>query len=255
MEALSTMQRQKAARQSPRFGTGWVTRTAAITLGLATCGVTSRAKAQDAAPTTTLTGKLQSMAARAGTIFCGQVVSIEQRHGYVEITFRVDQAVAHAPESTFVLREWSGLWPLGLYRFVVGQRVMLFANPASAGGYSSPVDGAEGVVPLVVQGADAPALLDVRRLAASVLRTPKTPLPTEADGAVQLPDVLALLASGTAGRQGEDPVRHPLPVRQPRRENPPLRMQPVGVLPRPGGVEGRPIALPVRGEGAVYDAR
>lgn len=173
----------------------------------------SRAGAQTGpvAPQTTLTGELQSLAGRAATIFVGQVVSVERRGGVVEVTFRVDQAVAGQPGATYVLREWAGLWPQGQYRYTVGLRALVFLHGLSAAGLGSPLDGAEGVVPVLVQGANEPALLDVRRLASALLRTVGTPLPSGADGAIELSDALAVIAGVQTGSPAQEPVRRPLP--------------------------------------------
>ncbi|MGI4829034.1 MAG: hypothetical protein ACRYFU_12700 [Janthinobacterium lividum] len=127
------------------------------TQAAAQTGTTSVASAQ-----TTLTGELQLLASRAAVVFSGQVISIERRGGVVEVSFRVEQAVVGGVGSTFVLREWAGLWPAGQFRYHVGERALVFMHAASAAGFASAVDGQEGIVPVEVQGADAPALLDVR---------------------------------------------------------------------------------------------
>ena len=172
-----------------------------------------------AAPQASLTDELGSLASRAAVIFAGQVISIEHHGGAVEIEFRVEQPVYGTVGASYTLREWAGLWPQGQVRYIVGQRALVFMHAASATGFASPVDGAEGVVPVVVQGADAPELLDVRRLGAAVLRAPGTPLPTEADGAIQLADAVAVIAaalqpaSATKPFRFKPPLRLPLPTR------------------------------------------
>ena len=157
---------------------------------------------------TTVSGALQSLASRAATIFSGQVVSIDRRAGVVEITFRVEQPVAGAVGPSYVLREWAGLWPPGQLRYHVGERALLFVHAPSSAGFASPVNGQEGVVPVLVEGANAPALLDVRRLAAGLQRTPGTPLAPEGEGAVQLADAIALI---TATKQAGATRGVPLP--------------------------------------------
>lgn len=201
-----------------RIGTRFLS--AVVALGMC-MGDGPRAVAETgvAGPPTSLAGELQSLATGAGVIFCGQVVSIQRRGGVVEVTFNVEQAVAGDVGATYVLREWAGLWPQGQFRYTVGQRALIFLRTASAAGLASPVDSAEGVVPVVVQGADAPALLDVRRLASAVLRPVGSPLPTEADGAIQLSDAIAVVSAAREHRLR--PVTEPLRVMLPSRGLPP----------------------------------
>ncbi len=192
-----------------RFG-NWV-----LAIGLVWSG--KDACAQATVPATGLPGEFASLASRAALIFVGQVIRIERRGEAVEITFNVEQPIAGSVDGQYTLREWTGLWPQGQYRYTVGQRALLFLHGASAAGLGSPVDGAEGVVPVVVQGANAPELLDVRRLSAALLRRPGTPLATEATGAIQLAEALPLIAAGLV-RGGNrlprpEPVRLPMPVR------------------------------------------
>lgn len=191
-----------------RFGV-WVLATGLVPSG-------SHAGAQATLPATGLPSEFASLASRAALIFVGQVNRIDRRGGAVEITFDVEQAIAGPVGAQYTLREWAGLWPQGQYRYTVGQRALLFLHGASAAGFGSPVDGAEGVVPVVVQGANAPELLDVRRLSAALLRAPGTPLSTEANGAVQLAEALPLIAAGRVTGANRlprpEPVRLPMPV-------------------------------------------
>lgn len=170
-----------------------------------------------AVPQTGLAGEFGSLASRAAVIFVGQVVSIVRRSGAVEINFTVEQAILGAPGTQYTLREWAGLWPQGQFRYTVGQRALVFLHAGSAAGFGSPVDGAEGVVPVVVQGANAPELLDVRRLSAALLRPVGTPLASEAGDAIQLSEALSLIAAGlrqatATGMPRPEPVRLPMPV-------------------------------------------
>ena len=174
--------------------------------------------AQKTVPQASITAELQSLAAGAQTIFVGQIISIQRRGGVVEVTFRVEQPVAGAAGSTFTVREWAGMWPANFQRYTVGQRVLAFLRGASGAGLSSPVHGAEGLVPVVVQDVGAPRLLDVRRVAASVVRAPGTRLPDQTDGAVGLDEAIGLIrptfsVSPSQGGVAVSPVRMPLPVR------------------------------------------
>jgi hypothetical protein len=92
----------------------------------------------------------------------------------------------------------------------VGQRAMFFLHAPSAAGLSTPVDGMEGIVPVIATGADQAPLLDVRRLAGRVQRAPGQPLDTAERGAVALSDARSIVA-GWRSVQPE-PRRLPLPV-------------------------------------------
>ena len=196
-------------------------------LALGGLGHAARATGPGAAaqPETTLAGRLQSLANRAALVFSGQVVSIKRRGGVVDIEFRVEQPVVGAPGASYTLHEWAGLWPPGQFRYWVGERALLFLHAASAAGVASPVDGAEGVVPVVTQGADQPELADVRRLSASLLRQPGTSLATEAQGAIELTSAVGIVTATRAPQTPlpvlfPEPIRLPMPVRLPAESEP-----------------------------------
>lgn len=157
--------------------------------------------------------ELQLLRAQASTVFVGQILSVDRKDSAVQITFRVEQPIAGTSGQTFTLREWAGSWPPGSSRYLPGQRVLAFLHPASPAHLASPVHGAEGMVPVIVQGANAPQLVDVRRVAASVVRTPGTPLLTQADGAMPLTEVLQWIAPASSDTAPATPVRIELPVR------------------------------------------
>ncbi len=165
---------------------------------------------------TSLGDALRSLTARAGVVFAGQVIAVKRLGGVVEITFRVDEAVVGDVSASYTLREWGGLWTGGRERYRVGQRAMFFLHAAKAtgggrAGFGSPVDGMDGVVPLVPMGADAPALLDVRRLATRVLRAQGQPMQGDA---IAMPDAVRVIAAARAvvPAGGEfEPVRLRLP--------------------------------------------
>ncbi len=200
-----------------------------------------------------IANELQVLASHAAVIFVGQITSIEHRSGIVEVSFRVEQPVRGAVGTTVLLREWAGTWAPGQSRYLLGQRVLAFLHAASPAGVSSPVHGAEGLVPVLVQGADAPRLLDIRRVAASVVRAAGTPLLTEANGAVQLADVLPIFAAGRTSSVAE-PAHGPLLSHA----RAPMEMMPV-TGPVPPGVgpvlrPGRPTLFSPEA-GALSDAR
>ncbi len=151
--------------------------------------------------------ELQVLGGRAATAFVGQITAIQRRGSVVEVTFRVERPVHGSVGGTFVLREWAGMWVPGQPRYSVGQRVLAFVHAGSAAGFSSPVHGAEGLVPVQVQGANAPMLLDVRRVAASVVRPLGVPLPSGQEGTLPLDDVLAVVYPGQQASYGGSTVR------------------------------------------------
>lgn len=173
-----------------------------------------------ALPESTVGAVLRNLASRSGVVFVGQVVRIERNPGTVEVVFQVQQPVLGAVGATYTLREWSGLWAGGQQRYRLGERAMVFlhtpkggqtSGSANGGGLSSPVDGTDGVVPVVVQGANSAALLDVRWLAARVLRARGAPIADADDGAITLAEGAAVAAGWNSAALPE-PVRRPLPV-------------------------------------------
>jgi hypothetical protein len=174
-------------------------------------------------PDTSVGGALLNLASRAGVVFVGQVDKIERKGGVVEVRFAVEETVAGVVGSSYTLREWGGLWTGGRQRYFVGQRAMVFLRAPGVGlggseGLSSPVDGMDGVVPVVVQGANAGPLVDVRWLEARVQRAVGSKLAGEESGAITLASATALVR---AGKVEQEPVRLPLPL--------PVRPKPIAV--------------------------
>ncbi len=166
-------------------------RQAARWLAIGLLGVAAAVQAQTAPPAT-VTEALQALAARAAVIFAGHVVAIDRQDasGFVDVRFHVDDAVRGvAGNSSYVLREWSGLWTGGQARYRVGQRLLMLLHARGPSGMSSPVNGQDGVIPIVA-GGEAPlahgtgtapaetlkaqpdAMIDLRWVAAGTLRTP-----------------------------------------------------------------------------------
>ncbi|HZQ43519.1 MAG TPA: hypothetical protein VFA99_09720 [Acidobacteriaceae bacterium] len=161
-----------------------------------------------AGPDASVTAALQNLSQRAATVFVGQVVGIRRDAGVVEIQFRVDTPLVGQTAGSYTLREWAGMWPMGVMRYRVGEHALVFLHGTSSAGLSSVVDGSEGMVP-VVADAKGTLLLDVRRLSTRVQRQIGEPLADVSDGAIALRDVLPIVQSrGTAPRR---PVRRPLP--------------------------------------------
>lgn len=94
---------------------------------------------------------------QSGVIFDGTVTTVECEVGKnklpqtYRVRFQVKQGVRGVGEaSTFVLREWAGLWTAGRPpRYWVGERVVLFLYPPSRAGLTSPVGGTKGKLPVV----------------------------------------------------------------------------------------------------------
>jgi len=106
-------------------------------------------------PQTSMEGELRQMSGQAGVIFAGEVLAVRPQMnaapgaGWVEIEFRIDQAVRGCiGQATYVLREWAGLWGGGQQRYTAGQRLLMLLHTPSASGLSSPVGGQVGAIPL-----------------------------------------------------------------------------------------------------------
>ena len=93
---------------------------------------------------------LHQLSDKAEVIFAGQVLAIRRPNaGVVEVEFRVDQAIRGCTAgTTYVLREWAGLWAGDNQRYRVGQRLLMLLHAPSAAGMSSPVGGLDGAIPI-----------------------------------------------------------------------------------------------------------
>ncbi|MFC6645267.1 hypothetical protein ACFQBQ_06625 [Granulicella cerasi] len=165
----------------------------------------------DTGADTSVGGALRSLANRAQLVFVGQVISITRKSGVVEVAFRVDTTVTGVSSGDgYILREWAGLWPPGMQRYHVGDRAMVFAAAPSEAGLSTPVDGAEGVVPVLLQADSSAPLLDVRRLATRVQRAEGTALATLGEYA-SLDEVTAVVR-GSRDPHWQEPHKLPVPI-------------------------------------------
>ena len=198
-----------------------------------------------------IASELHLLASRASTVFVGQITSIKHKGGVVEVTFRIEQPIAGAVSASYVIREWAGLWPPGQNRYTVGQRDLAFLHAPSSAGLSSPVHGAEGLVPVVVQGAEVSPLLDIRRVAAAVERSQSTPLPTDAEGGMLLSDVLGVI-SAPPRMILSGPVSRPLPTHGAKPVGVPKTFGPQKPVLAPVQHNPRgPLSMPVRTGGAL----
>jgi hypothetical protein len=161
-------------------------------------------------PDTTVGDALRHLAFNAGVAFAGSVQSIElpdaDHPSSVIVTFQVIQPMLGDLGPVYTLREWAGLWTMGRQRYTVGQRALFFLHPVNAAGLSSPVDGMEGILPLIPTSADASPLLDVRRLATRILRHTGDQLPNDA---ITLAEATAVL---TQGNSAAEPTLRALPA-------------------------------------------
>ncbi len=138
-------------------------------------------------PDTTVEDALHYMSDQAGVVFLGEVIAIRHREGdngasgVVEIEFRVDQAVRGCTAgSTYVLREWAGLWSGGDQRYRIGQRLLMLLHTPGPAGVTSPVGGMAGAIPIrgsvsVLRATDAstttaPPVADLRWVGARLQR-------------------------------------------------------------------------------------
>ncbi len=111
---------------------------------------------------------LQAMFAEAGVVFAGEVIRVQRGDGFVDIRFRVDEAVRGVTAGTlYTLREWNGLWT-DQARYVSGERLLLLLHAVSAAGYSSPVGGMDGAIP--ISGDAVAGTVDLRWVAARDVR-------------------------------------------------------------------------------------
>jgi len=188
-----------------RIESGWVW--VGVLLGLWVWFSVGALAQQVAQPDASVGEALRNLASRAGVAFTGRVVEIRRAGGVVEVVFAVEQPLLGDVGAAYTLREWGGLWAAGQQRYAVGERVAVFLYAPGAAGFSSPVDGMDGVVPVVQASADSAPLLDVRRLAARVRRRVGEPLD---GGAVALEDAKAVVV-GWRKPLVVEPVKRPLP--------------------------------------------
>ena len=93
---------------------------------------------------------LSSMAARAGVMFTGRVLSVTPTQGVVEIAFEVETPIKGvSARHPYILREWAGLWSSPTPRYLPGEHLLLLLTARSPHGISSPVDGYAGIIPII----------------------------------------------------------------------------------------------------------
>jgi len=184
---------------------------------------------QTVAPDSSVVAALRNLASRSGVVFAGRVTEIRPVGGVVEIVFRVEQPLMGDMGSVYTVREWGGLWAAGQRRYTLGERVVIFLHAPNAAGLSSPVDGMEGILPVVQESADSEPLLDLRRVATRVFRPVGDPLVDAGNGAMTMSEVKDVVVGWRLPARPE-PVRRPLPVGvEPVRVVAPVRVLPIGI--------------------------
>lgn len=134
----------------------------------------------------TVDAALRHASNKAAVVFVGTVTAIHRSDdagaaGVVEIEFQVEEAVRGcAAGQPFLLREWSGLWLANGARYTIGRRLLMLLHAPGTSGFSSPVDGMNGAIPVraggsAVTAANASAqasepVLDLRWIATRVSR-------------------------------------------------------------------------------------
>jgi hypothetical protein len=94
------------------------------------------------APPDSVEAALHSLYQRAEVVFTGEVTLIERKGDAVAVSFRVDDGIRNVVSgSTYVLREWSGLWADDASRYVVGERRLMLLHANSVCGFASPAGG------------------------------------------------------------------------------------------------------------------
>jgi hypothetical protein len=126
---------------------------ATLLVGPLACG-----QAAPAVQPQTVVDVLHQMSDEADVIFAGEVLAVRRPNdGVVEVAFRVDQAIRGCTTgSTYILREWAGLWTGDNQRYRVGQRLLMLLHAPSAAGMSSPVGGLDGAIPIRQGGLATP---------------------------------------------------------------------------------------------------
>jgi hypothetical protein len=205
-------------------------------VGLWACGfagaqthgrVAAPQSATSAVPAATA-GALVALGGRAGVIFAGHVVEVRRNDeaGFVDVVFHVDEAVRGCgASSTYVLREWAGLWSGQAERYLVGQRLLMLLAGRGPGGMSAPVGGMAGTIPLVATR--QPPLTRGTGVAPA-----ETAFEDSQEEAVDLRWVQALGVPGASAAQDLTVRGEEMP--QPIRHGPSLPVKPVPPVPSAG---------------------
>lgn len=137
-----------------------------------------RAQSAPAAPFETL----HAMTRQAGVIFTGTVTRVQRsgsgkQAGIVEIEFALQDTFRGVSGSTYVLREWAGLWPATDEPYQVGQRYLMLLHATGSSGLSSPVAGDDGALLIRTAPDGTPETVDLRWIAARTATSGSVPVP------------------------------------------------------------------------------
>ncbi len=129
------------------------------------------------APPETVEEALHSLYERAEVVFTGEVTSVERIGDAVAVTFRVDDGIRSVVSgSTYVLREWAGLWADDPMRYVVGEQRLMLLHANSVCGFASPAGGSSGAIRL--HGDPVQGTADLRWVAVQVAVTNASSAPS-----------------------------------------------------------------------------
>ena len=157
------------------------------------------------APATSVASALQELAAQARVIFTGSVVQVDaDTAGGALVRFRVERGI-RGVHSGAEYRMRVSAWAGGAERYHPGERALFLLTAPSVSGYSAPVMGEHGIVPL--SGDTLVGNLDLRWIATDVLRgTPGSDQGRNDAGQLRSAAVLASGAapSSTTGKLQQD---------------------------------------------------
>ena len=120
------------------------------------------------APTTNVAAALQQLAGQAAVIFTGSVATVKaDASGAAQVEFTVERGVRGVSSGSRYSVNVSA-WAGGAERYYAGERALFLLTAPSVSGYSAPVMGERGVVPL--SGDTLVGNLDLRWIASDVQR-------------------------------------------------------------------------------------
>ena len=147
-------------------------------------------------PPSNVADALQQVARQAAVVFTGSVLSVTgDATGGATVRFAVEQGVrgvASGGGYTMHVSAWTG----GAERYFPGERALFLLTAPSAAGYSAPVMGERGIVPL--SGDALVGNLDLRWIATGVQRARPGASPVTQTAAVRIAAGEKLSASASA---------------------------------------------------------
>ena len=133
-----------------------------------TQAVTAKGDAAAPPPSTSVASALQQLAAEAAVVFTGSVATVQpDTAGGARVMFRVERGIRGVPSGSEYLARVSA-WAGGVDRYFPGERALFLLTAPSVSGFSAPVMGERGIIPL--SGDALVGNLDLRWIAADVQR-------------------------------------------------------------------------------------